>query len=231
MSGPLYFTDNCRDVPPHHFSQGRRFDCNGNYTIDGDMTTQAQVQLRRYSDQRFRHDSLLSSSDSSGAKSSNTSPHQADAQPCLNATQMTIQGFAMRPVSMERTASQFSSSSGGQQYYDQHQASFAQTSISSAAALSRPSTRCSNMSTSCQTQLTAPPRPRLAQMQINHTSHASPNAEHTSPTSQATSTGPFSTTDLTSSVYTFGMEELRSIRSADVSGVGELFGHSATYNE
>jgi hypothetical protein len=232
MSGPMYFTDNGRDVPAYHFLNDPEFKSNGAYPIESAIISHAQVHLHQFSPtQRYRQDSLFSCSDSSGAKSTNTSPHQAEAEPCIQATQMATQGSTMHPVSMERTASQFSSSSGGQHYHDRHRAPFAQLSISQTAGLSRPSTRCSNLSTSYQTHSTAPPQPSLAHMQLDQAGHTSPDAEYTLPTTLSTCNVPLSPTNPANSVYTSEMEDIRSFRPTDVSGMGELFGQSAAYDE
>jgi hypothetical protein len=249
-----YFDGEGSGNPPHHFSNGQShgFHCNQANTaaIEHELLVQHQIlQSHLLSpSQHHRHDSLLSYSPSSDSKSGGPSPQQAEVQPSTVAAQTTPHGYTQRPVSMIRSASQYSTNSSQYQQPNQHRASFSQGSRPAAVNLSRTSTQHSARSAGYHDQQhSTAPQPCSSQAQQNSPpiGFANSNLSHialaTSEMSLQYNQSPV-TADSANSMYQFdavlqGSGLSRDIANHDLYGnslgvnFDGLFGRGASANE
>lgn len=233
MMDALYYGGDITGDQPYSMTTGQGPNLNNAAAIEHELIVQPQIQAQQLLSptqtyQHKRKDSLFSYSPSSGSRSSGPSPHQAEAQPYLPTAYMTQRTQMSNPAAMMRSGSQRSQRSTGshqQGQYGQHRSSIGQGLDSSAVDMSRSSTRHSRTSLGYQPSQTAP------QAYAAHP-HAMPIGYSSWPTGYtlpATSASDFrsgrisTTAEIADSMYTFASDDARTLRTAELDGVGGIF--------
>ncbi|KAH7081979.1 hypothetical protein BKA63DRAFT_223791 [Paraphoma chrysanthemicola] len=166
-----YFNAAASGNPPHYSPNNQSFDRLYRHTnipaIEDEFHMQRQIESQLLSpNQHQRHDSLLSHSPSSDSKSGRPSPRQAEPQPCAQPTPAAQHGYTQnrRPVNMmQRSASQYSTTSSQHQPSHQHRASFSHGARPVAPNMSRTSTQHSVGSIGHNQQRSAASQPQSSQ--------------------------------------------------------------------
>jgi hypothetical protein len=226
----MCFGGNCSGDQPYHFepSQSLNFNVDNIHSVEHELMMQRQFESQLFSPtESRRHDSLFSHSPSNGSTSGGPSPHQAGAQPCVLASQMTTpQGHPQRPVKMSRTESQLSTASGQQQRRSQHRTSFGNES-KSGVDMSRSSTQHSVKSSGYTQHIgSTTPQTRILQPHVEFTAYTSSNMGYSNSvisTMDISNTCNANTANETNSVHDFGLEDIQLAPMAEGSDISRIF--------
>ncbi|KAF2819658.1 hypothetical protein CC86DRAFT_132736 [Ophiobolus disseminans] len=226
MTGSMYFGDTTQ---PQHYPSGQRHSFPFDSTNAIELYVQQDIQQSLLSptiQQHQRQDSMFPTSPSAMSKPG-VSPqqHQAEPQPYVSTAQPTPHAVPHVPVSMSRSASHYSTSSGQQLHHiRQHRVSLDGNSRPSATDMSRSSTQYSNNTTGYHYQAEDHPCGSVAMANQDYAS-----------TVMARIPGHFSSnqpsydsaqTNANQSTYDFDGIGAFDASTLDIGNMGRLFGHT-----
>lgn len=227
----MYFGDTTQ---PHHYLNGQSHNFNFDNTNAIELLVQQEIQqsqlLSPTQQPHQRHDSMFSSSPSTPKPGVSSQRHQAEPQPYVSTAQPTPRVVAHVPVSMSRSASLYSASSGQQpQHIRQHRVSLDSTSRPSATDMSRSSTQFSSGSAGYRYQ--AEPQ-SCGSTSMPNQNYVSTVTAHM-PGSFSSNHSSYNTagTNREHSTYEFDMADAFNANTVDIGSMDSLFGQETTSTE